>query len=221
MAFPGERAIKQFPRGTAEQFEAAILEEGEIGILMDAAEPDNWEIRVGDGTTPGGVARFVTKAYVDVVAGNSGVQLGDDALALAGEDTEQRSWPATSFAQYAKQNNALLSGTPTLESAPSNSDSSLRLANTSWVDNNFKKLGYLGSAMDQVDFPVGHLLVANANSNGSSRNQTPGATLRLSDAVNFEYKVGGTGAIISGTWRARGRILIAAGDNFYLFERVL
>lgn len=221
MAFPGERAIKQFPGGTADAFVAVILEEREFAVLMDPDNPENWEVRVGDGVTPGGILRLVSKEYVDIVAGNSGVQLGDDSTALAGTDTEQRSWPATAFAQFAKQNNALLSGAPTLDSTPSNSDSSLRLANTGWVVNNFKKLGYLGSTQDQVDFPVGHILVANANSNASNRNATPGASLRISNDNNVEYKVGGSGAVLSGTWRSRGRIFITGGDNYYMFERVL
>ena len=220
MAFPGDRAIVQFARATADLFTAAVLEEGEIAILLDFDDVSNFQIRVGDGTTPGGIA-FATKEYVDVVAGNSGVQTGDDATALAGTDTAQRSWPATAFAQYAKQNNALLSGTPTLETAPPNGDASLRLASTGWVANNFAKLGYLGSTQDETDFPVGHRILANANGNGSARNQLPGATLRISNDNVYEYKLGGGGTALAGTWRARGRILVPSSDNFYMYERVL
>lgn len=219
MAFPGDRAIKQFPRGVEDLFEAAIIEEGEICILM-ADELADWQIRLGDGVTPGGIP-FATKAYVDIVAGNEGLQEGSDALASTGTDEEQRSWPATSFGLFAKKNNAVLDGAPQRANAPSNGDSSLQLPTTGWVTNNFKKLGYMGSDQNEVDFPIGHIVVADLNGNGGVRNSTPAAPLRYSSGVSTEYVVGGVGTALAGTWRQRGRITIPTGNNYVLYERVL
>ena len=219
MPFPGDRAIKQFPRGIVDQFDAAIIEEGEICILM-ADEIDNWEIRVGDGVTPGGIA-FSTKAYVDTVAGNEGLQEGSDALASTGLDADQRSWPATSFGLFAKKNNAVLDGSPQRATAPSNGDSSLQLATTGWVTNNFKKLGYLGSDTNETDFPIGHIIAADLNGNTPSRNATPPSTLRYASGTSQEYTVGGAGTALGGTWRHRGRITNTGGNNYALYERVL
>lgn len=219
MAFPGDRAIKQHPRGVADQFVAAVLAEGEICILMDPDEADNWEIRVGDGVTPGGIP-FVTKAYVDFVAGNDGVQLGTDELAAAGIDTEQRSWPATAFGLFAKQNNALLSGSPTRETAPSSGDASLQIATTGWVAANFGKLTYLGSNQDETDFPIGYQVMVNSSGQTPLRNQSAATVLRLS-AIAQEYIFGGGGTALAGTWRSCGRVLNTGGDNSFMMRRVL
>lgn len=216
MAFPGDRAIKQFPRGARATFDSAILAVGEICILQDTLTID-WEIRVGDGVTPGGMA-FVNKEYVDVVAGNDGVLAGTDIIAATGTDLEQRSWPATSWAIKAPINSPDFTGAPKADT-PTVGDSTRRLATTEFVDTGYKRLGYMGTNADETIFPIGHLLVANGNGHPSVRNAVPSATLRLDGTQS--YMVGGSGTVVAGTWRQRGRIADSpSGGYSYLFERV-
>jgi hypothetical protein len=218
MAFPGDRAVYQFPRGVEADFESVVMPQGEIVIFMDPDDINNWEIRVGDGETVGGIG-FATKAYVDQMTEGSGVAAGTDILAAAGVDTVQRSWPATVFAQKANVNNAALTGVPTAPTAIEGT-ATTQIATTAFVDNGFKRKGSTSSDNAEVNFPVGHQLVANNNGTGTNRNSTPGATLRLDNANTLDYQLGGVGTALAGTWRSRGRILTGAAENFTMFERV-
>ncbi|MEP0940988.1 hypothetical protein [Roseibium sp.] len=59
---------------------------------------------------------------------------------------------------------------------------------------------YEGSTRDEVTFPLGHIVLAGAST--GTRNAT--YTVRLSSATT-EYSTGGSGSILTGTWRAHGR----------------
>lgn len=217
MSFPGDRAVYQFPRSAViEDFEMTVIPEGEFVVYMDPDNTDAWELRIGDGVTVGGVV-FATKAYIDAMTAGSGVAAGDDATAIAGVDTTQRSWPATAFGLKADKNNTILIGVPTAPTAAIGVATS-QLATTLFVANGFKVKGSTSTDPDEVNFPVGHVLVADRDGNACVRNGLPAATLRLDGTSS--YKLGGVGAALSGVWRGRGVIVIAGGSNHNQLERV-
>lgn len=60
---------------------------------------------------------------------------------------------------------------------------------------------YTGSTQDETNFPIGHTIAVvslTANRNAS-------ATVRLHESVASDYTGTGSGAVLAGTWRARGR----------------
>jgi hypothetical protein len=74
---------------------------------------------------------------------------------------------------------------------------------------------YAGSAQDQVDFPLGHLLVTAAGTL-VNRNQT--TTIRFRTDLDWAYTANtGTGAVVLGTWRQRGGW---DGGTYQLWQRV-
>lgn len=64
-----------------------------------------------------------------------------------------------------------------------------------------------------VNFPIGHHVIVDGYQ-AANRNNT--RTIRLDDATSSRYVDTGSGAVLSGTWRTRGR----SGSQFTLMQRV-
>ncbi|TDR34323.1 pyocin knob domain-containing protein [Aquamicrobium defluvii] len=79
---------------------------------------------------------------------------------------------------------------------------------------------YTGSARDQTDFPVGHIVGVFEN---ASLNRNQSATVRLpndpADPALPGYTTSGTGTALAGTWRSRGRVGTGASAGT-IFQRV-
>lgn len=60
-----------------------------------------------------------------------------------------------------------------------------------------------GTGTDDTDLPVGSIVLADRNAQSVPRNGDPGAALRLGPGTN-DYMIGGSGTVMSGTWRCRG-----------------
>lgn len=62
---------------------------------------------------------------------------------------------------------------------------------------------YTGSNEDETIFPLGHIVSAVGGAD-PPRNQT--GEVRIAASINLDYTIGGSGALLAGTWRARGRV---------------
>lgn len=201
MGIPGNRAVKQWAGGTEADCDATLVAEREIIVDME-----NFILRLGDGATTGGVAKFISEErIITLIAGGGGdpISPGSDDLAAAGLDSIQRSWPATSFGQFALLDSPIFEGNPRATTAPTGSNST-RIATTEFVANNFAPMPYLGSTRDETIFPIGHPVLAELSTHSAPRNQLPDFPVGLHPDFNGRYKLGGTGANLSGNWRARG-----------------
>jgi len=221
MALPSSHQITQFARAGTAVLDAYTPAEGEIVVDTDLKE-----LRLGDGTTLGGIRIGNLDYIISLIAGGGGggggeitpISAGTLELALAGIDTDQRSWPAIIFASFAKLASPDFTGSPT-STTPGGTNNSTRIATTAFVWANFTPKFYTGVGVDNVDFPLGHTVLAVGNGNTAFRNGIPSAVLRLSPVGN-EYMIGGTGTVLAGTWRGRGRGVNTGGDNNFLLQRV-
>lgn len=76
---------------------------------------------------------------------------------------------------------------------------------------------YTGSSRDQTVFPVGHII--SVVSSKLVRNDTAIVRLRVGDDDN-QYTTSGSGAVLSGVWRARGRVSIGSDTSSAIMQRV-
>lgn len=289
MAFPGPHKVVQLPRGNLATVGAYV---GSIGQLV--ADTENNEIYLMDGTTPGGhripnMANILAEVPGGGGGGGGSLPEGSNALALAGTDPTQRSWPATAYSQFAPKANPVFTGT-TAAPTPITSDKTTKIATTEFVRNYLQSVEgsnslaaagtdtvqrlwpatafsqYVGAASPAfsgtptaptpptsdnstriatsayvmatiaanskpmpsnvtdfalVNYPIGTIILAN-NGSAGGQNITSTTTIRL-DASNPSkgYQVGGTGAVLAGTWRCRGNIEPTSNAAAYsLWERV-
>lgn len=201
MTFPGDHQIRQFARGSEVDCLAFIGDEGEIIIDLD-----NDRLFLYDGTTPGGV-KFYNANDVDALLASAGLSLpiGTLEMALAATDINPASWPATALAGFAHSEDANLTGGPTADTPPANSNNR-RIATTEWVTANFMVAGYTGSNVNQTTYPLWTQIVAQRNGASANRNAIPSSTPRLDNANFGRFKIGGVGSVLAGTWRCRGVI---------------
>jgi hypothetical protein len=217
MSFPGQYAVKQMPRTDAAGMDGVILAEGGFAMVL-AASPADVQLRLGDGQTAGGIA-VASKAYVDLQA-NSGVEEGTPILAAEGTDEEQRSWPATTFEQFARLDSPAFFGTPTAP-VPADADNTTKIPTTSWVKARIAEMISQANTATETIFPVGTVILAEGNGNTVFRNGLPPAPVRYSSDNGSDFAVGGSGTALAGTWRSKGRVQVPGGDDHFLLMRVL
>lgn len=73
-----------------------------------------------------------------------------------------------------------------------------------------------GSA-STTTFPIGHNIMVYTEGTNYSRNASE--TIRIAEDANERYRKGGSGTVLSGTWRARGYVFGTDG-NAYMFQRM-
>ena len=80
---------------------------------------------------------------------------------------------------------------------------------------------YKGENDQEVNFPVGHRVLAAQNNGAPNNNNTIQLRLRGGDGWRG-YQIGGQGAVLSGVWRSRGQspapIVEGSNNKYYLFE---
>lgn len=78
----------------------------------------------------------------------------------------------------------------------------LHAASKQYVDSKVSTVGlYTGSNVDETAFPVGHIVCAVA---GADPDRNAAGDVRIATGT-LDYTIGGGGAQLAGTWRARGR----------------
>lgn len=194
MALPGDHQVRQFARAEWEDIENYTGPEGEIVIDLT-----NKRIVLHDGETPGGHA-FLNRDDISGLVGGDATPEGSVALAQAGVDTLQRTWPAVVFALFARQDNANLTGTPTTPTPPNDSNN-MRIANTAWVTANFAPYPSQSGNINEGIFPINHHIIAMANEVTAQRCALPANALKLDAGTDTRYTLGGSGGALAGTWR--------------------
>lgn len=113
-----------------------------------------------------------------------------------------------------------LSGNPTAPTQAAGNNST-RLATTAFVTAavaetlQLSDLFYTGSSAGNTNFPVGSYI--NVADTGGQIDRNASATIRLNPDSNVYYRIGGSGAALSGIWRCRGYI----GNGVAVFQRTL
>jgi len=78
----------------------------------------------------------------------------------------------------------------------------LGIATKQYVDSKVSTVGlYTGSNVDETAFPVGHIVCAVG---GADPDRNAAGDVRIATGT-LDYTIGGSGAQLAGTWRARGR----------------
>ncbi|MBB4347936.1 hypothetical protein [Aliirhizobium cellulosilyticum] len=160
--------------------------------------------------------------FIDTTAGSYNTRLIVDAnnWYLQKQADGSTSW--TTFAQFEMDTtNAYLNGSQIWTQANHNhlaigttaatARSAMGLGGLATLD--VADLFYTGTSAGNTNFPVGSYI--NVADTGGQIDRNASAVIRLNPDSNVYYRVGGSGAALSGTWRCRGYI----GNGVAIFQR--
>jgi len=160
--------------------------------------------------------------FIDTTAGSYNTRLIVDAnnWYLQKQADGSTSW--TTFAQFEMDTtNAYLNGSQiwtqtnhnhlAIGTTAATARSALGLGGLATLD--VADLFYTGTSAGNTNFPVGSYI--NVADTGGQIDRNASAVIRLNPDSNVYYRVGGSGAALSGTWRCRGYI----GNGVAIFQR--